>query len=144
MAADRLCDRNDFFREKLQPEDIAAWERIRSAAKRLFILPKTVLLKEGEIADRLYLIRKGCLRLFFCSDGKDITFQFFFEGDFVASFDSFYNRQPSLFSLESIEPAEVSTIKRGDFYDLIGQTPSLRKAYEEKLIERFCVYQQLF
>lgn len=110
----------------------------------LLIPPKTILLEEGKVADRLYLIRKGCLRLFFYNKEKDITFQFFFEGDFVASFDSLYKQQPSLFSLESIEPTEVFTIKRVDFYNLIEQIPSLRKDYEEKLIERFHVYQQLF
>ena len=113
-------------------------------ANNLSIPPKTILLEEGKIANRLYLIRKGCLRLFFIHEGKDITFQFFFEGDFVASFDSLYKRKPSLFSLESIEPAEISTIKRDDFYNLIEQTPSLRQEYEEKLIDRFSAYQQLF
>lgn len=110
----------------------------------LSIPPKTILLEEGKIADKLYLIRKGCLRLFFYNEGKDITFQFFFEGDFVASFDSLYKRKPSLFSLESIEPTEVSVIKRDVFYNLIEKTPSLRHVYEEKLIDRFRVYQQLF
>lgn len=110
----------------------------------LSIPPKTILLEEGKIADKLYLIRKGCLRLFFYNEGKDITFQFFFEGDFVASFDSLYKRKPSLFSLESIEPTEVYVIKRDLFYNLIEKTPSLRQVYEEKLIDRFRVYQQLF
>ena len=89
----------------------------------LSIPSKTMLLEEGKIADKLYFIRKGCLRLFFYNEGKDITFQFFFEGDFVASFDSLYKGTPSLFSLESIEPSEV---------------------YEEKIIERFSFYQHLF
>ena len=31
-----------------------------------------------------------------------------------------------------------------DFYHLIEQTPSLKQIYEEKLIDRFHVYQQLF
>ena len=62
-----------------------------AVAKQLTIPPKTILLEEGKVADKLYLIRKGCLRLFFYNDGKDITFQFFFEGDFVASFDSLYS-----------------------------------------------------
>ena len=84
---------------------------------------KTVLLEEGKIADKIYLVRKGCLRLFFYNEGKDITFQFFFEGDFVASFDSLYKRQPSLFFLESIEPTEVFVIKRDDFYALIETVP---------------------
>lgn len=87
----------------------------------LSIPSKTVLLEEGKIADKIYLVRKGCLRLFFYNEGKDITFQFFFEGDFVASFDSLYRGIPSLFSLESIEPSEVVSIKKEDFfYKIIG------------------------
>ena len=66
-----------------------------NTAETLPIPPKTILLEEGKIADRIYLIRKGCLRLFFYNEGKDITFQFFFEGDFVASFDSLYKGTPS-------------------------------------------------
>lgn len=98
----------------------------------LFIPSKTVLLEEGKIADKIYLVRKGCLRLFFYNEGKDITFQFFFEGDFVASFDSLYRGTPSLFSLESIEPSEVVSIKKEDFYHKIESNLSLRLLYEEK------------
>ncbi len=103
-----------------------------AVAEQLTIPSKTILLEEGKVADKLYLIRKGCLRLFFYNDGKDITFQFFFEGDFVASFDSLYKRTPSLFYLESIEPAEVAAIKRNDFYAIIKDNPLWRQAYEEK------------
>ena len=110
----------------------------------LYVPSKTVLLEEGKVADKLYLIRKGCLRLFFYNEGKDITFQFFFEGNFVASFDSLHKRTPSLFYLESIEPTELTVIKRDDFYTLINNDFSLRKLYEEKLIDRFHTYQQLF
>lgn len=110
----------------------------------LSIPSKTMLLEEGKIADKLYFIRKGCLRLFFYNEGKDITFQFFFEGDFVASFDSLYKGTPSLFSLESIEPSEVMFIKQEDFYNEIENNSSLRKVYEEKIIERFSFYQHLF
>ena len=95
-----------------------------NAAETFPIPPKTILLEEGKIADRIYLVRKGCLRLFFYSEGKDITFQFFFEGDFVASFDSLYKETPSLFSLESIEPSEVLYIKKRDFYDKIESNSS--------------------
>ena len=101
----------------------------------LSIPSKTILLEEGKIADKLYFIRK---------EGKDITFQFFFEGDFVASFDSLYKGTPSLFSLESIEPSEVLFIKKKDFYKKIESNPSLRLLYEEKIIERFSFYQHLF
>ena len=101
----------------------------------LSIPSKTMLLEEGKIADKLYFIRKGCLRLFFYNEGKDITFQFFFEGDFVASFDSLYKGAP---------PSEVLFIKKKDFYSEIENNSSLRKLYEEKIIERFSFYQRLF
>ena len=110
----------------------------------LSIPTKTVLLEEGKIANRIYLIRKGCMRLFFNDEGKDITFQFFFEGDFVASFDSLYNGKPSLFSLESIEPSEILSIKKEDFFQEIESNTSLRILYEKKIIERFSFYQYLF
>lgn len=113
-------------------------------AEFLSIPTKTVLLEEGKIANRIYLIRKGCMRLFFNDEGKDITFQFFFEGDFVASFDSLYNGKPSLFSLESIEPSEILSIKKEDFFQEIESNASLRMLYEKKIIERFSFYQYLF
>lgn len=102
-------------------------------AEVLSIPTKTVLLEEGKIANKIYLIRKGCLRLFFYNEGKDITFQFFFEGDFVASFDSLYKGTPSMFSLESIEPSEVLSIKKEDFYNKIESNPSLRQLYGESV-----------
>lgn len=126
---------------KISPDNILFNSK---ETKVLSIPTKTILLEEGKIADRIYLIRKGCLRLFFYNEGKDITFQFFFEGDFVASFDSLYNGTPSLFSLESIEPSEILSIKKEDFYNRIESNHSLRLLYEEKIIERFSFYQHLF
>ncbi len=112
--------------------------------EEISVRPKTVLLEEGRIADRLYYVRNGCLRLFFYNEEKDITFQFFFEGDFVASFDSLYKRAPSLFGLESIEPSVLTAIRSKDFFNAIESEPRLRRYYEDKLVERFRLYQQLF
>lgn len=58
------------------------------------------------------------------------------------AFDSLYKRTPSLFYLESIEPTEVQAIERDDFFNLVEHDPSVRKLYEEKLIDRFHAYQQ--
>lgn len=110
----------------------------------LSVPAKTLLLAEGRTADRLYLIRKGALRLFFDDDGKEITFQFFFEGDAVASFDSLYRREPSLFSLESIEPTTLSVLGRDALFDLAERSPAIRWACMETLVDRFRNYQQLF
>ncbi len=62
----------------------------------------------------------------------------------VASFDSLHFATPSLFSLESIESSEVEVITKERFYEMIEKDAALRKKYEDKLIERFHTYQQLF
>ena len=56
------------------------WTKFQGSFVEKEIKAKTVLLHEGEIANNIYLIKKGCLREWFNKDGKDITFQFFFEG----------------------------------------------------------------
>ncbi|WP_226386752.1 Crp/Fnr family transcriptional regulator [Gallalistipes aquisgranensis] len=130
--------------ENLSEEERACIEEFGNRIGTISIPAKTLLLEEGKVADILYLIKKGCLRLFFLDDGRDITFQFFFEGDFVASFDSMHRHLPSRFSLESIEATEAVAIGRNDLYGLLRNVPSLRLLYEEKLTDRFRTYQQLF
>ena len=59
------------------------WNKYEYLWKRLEVKGKTILLNEGEISDKAYLIEKGCLRLWFNNQGKDVTFQFFFENEAV-------------------------------------------------------------
>lgn len=110
----------------------------------LTVPAKTLLLKAGRIADRIYLVRKGALRLFFGHDGKEISFQFFFEGDVVASAESLYRHRPSLFSLESIEPTTLSVLGRDELFARRARMPELARLCEEKLADRFWNYQRLF
>lgn len=126
------------------PAEREAVEAFEQRLEYRSVLAKTVLLREGEVAQKMFFVRKGCLRLYFYNAGNDITFQFFFEGSVVASFDSWHKRQPSQFSLESIEPTELVVVPREAFDALIHAVPSLRDRYEEVLIERFHAYQQLF
>lgn len=105
---------------------------------------RSIILEEGKVADKLYYVRSGCLRLAFNNDGKDITFQFFFPGDIVASFDSLHNGTPSLFSLESIEPSELLAMDGKELDNIIRANDVLREEYEKLLAERFHAYQQLF
>ena len=108
------------------------------------ITSKTVLLNEGEISDNIYFIKKGCLREWFNKDGKDITFQFFFEGQPVASIDSFMSNKPSLFSIESVEPTTVYSIGKEDFTKLFIAYPELKDGFQNFIFKRFRNYGQLF
>lgn len=89
--------------ENLNIDDIQ-WARFKHLFNRQEIPAKTVLLNEGEVSKKAYYIEKGCLRVWFNNNGKDVTVQFFFEGEGVSSIESFQSGQPSLFTIESIEP----------------------------------------
>lgn len=118
--------------------------RFQSVVAEKKIAAKTTLLKEGEVSGSIYFIKKGCLREWFNKDGKDITFQFFFEGQPVASIDSFMNQKPSLFAIESIEPTTVLSISRADFEEILATYPELKNGFQNFIFQRFRVYGQLF
>ena len=52
---------------------------------------REVLLPAGAVADKVFLIQSGILRESFVEHGKDVTVQFFFEGQAVASIESFWS-----------------------------------------------------
>ncbi len=116
---------------------INKWEKFRHLFKPLEIPAKTVLLAEGQISKTLFIIEKGCLRTWINSNGKDITTQFFFEGQGVSAIESFRRHQPSLYSIESIEPCILQTLSQKKFQLLIDDSPTLRKEMEEHLFKRF-------
>ncbi|MCY1633784.1 Crp/Fnr family transcriptional regulator [Marinifilum sp. D737] len=125
-------------------EDEKSWNKFRSAISEREIKSKTVLLNEGDIANCIHFIKKGCLRQGFNKDGKDITFQFFFEDQAVASIDSFINGTPSLFSIESIEASSILSIKKDDFDEILQAYPKLKEAFQSLIFQRFRNYTRLF
>jgi CRP-like cAMP-binding protein len=131
------------FIEQLK-KDAKQWNEIKSCFYEQEVSAKTTLLKEGELATKLYFIDEGCLRLWFNKDGKDITFQFFFEGQPVSSIDSFLYNQPSIFSIESLEPSKLRYIQKDDFERLLALNSELKNAILERTIQRFRDYMFLF
>jgi CRP-like cAMP-binding protein len=108
------------------------------------VAAKTVLLNEGEISTHAHLIKEGCLREWFNKDGKEITFQFFFEGQAVASIDSFLNNQPSLYTIESVEPSIIYSISKDKFEEMFQLMPEVRERLHELMYKRFRNYANLF
>ncbi len=45
-----------------------------AGAEHLSVSAKTVLLEKGKVADKLYMIRNGCLRLYFYKEGLMLLF----------------------------------------------------------------------
>lgn len=124
--------------------NIDRWEIFRPYFKQQKVPARKVLLREGNISRKMYFIEKGCLRTWVNNDGKEITTQFFFEGDSVSSIESFRTNQPSLYSIETIESCQLLTISQKEFQMVIDESPEIKKQFEEHLFKRLFQAQQLF
>lgn len=105
---------------------------------------KTILLEAGAVSKSFYFIKQGCLRLWFNNDGKDITFQFFIEGQGVASIESFMHNTTSKFSIEAIESSVVLRCSKENILQLIEEFPELKEWYDTFIIDRLINYTHLF
>jgi CRP-like cAMP-binding protein len=97
------------------------WEKYTALQQRVEYPAKTILLREGKIAQNYYFIEKGCLRVWFDNHEKDTTFQFFFENEGVSSLESFSKNIPSAFSIETIEPSIVQILSKAVFNEMLAE-----------------------
>lgn len=120
------------------------WNRYRSLFTEISVPARTVLLKEGDVARKLYFVKEGCLRACFNHHGREITFQFFLENEFVASIESFRTGQPSPISIKSIEPSTVIVLQKKGFDLLLKDFPEIKDLLLETALRRFAHYARLF
>ncbi len=70
---------------------------------------------------QLFVIEKGCIRVWFNHNGKDLTSQFFFENQSVSSIESFMKKFPSPVFIETIEPSVLWWIHKEDVDTIIEE-----------------------
>lgn len=148
---DRVCLMINFKDGKMNceffdkiPEFKENWNNIKDLFVKKEIPAKTTLLNEGDIANKIYFINRGVLRLWNNCDGKDITFQLFFENQIVSSFESFYLEKPSNFTIESIEDTSIFLIDKINFDILKKKCPSINAYITQHICERFIEYTNFY
>ena len=99
-----------------------------SAVLRKMESPKaSYLIKEGKVSNHIYFLEKGCLRGFYNLDGKEITYWFAFENDFVTSFYSFITRKPSVENIQVMEDSTLWSIAYDDLQKLYNKHPDIER-----------------
>ncbi|MDF3026002.1 MAG: cAMP-binding protein [Fluviicola sp.] len=85
---------------------------LKKVSKIMTLERETLLVKEGQLADKTYFIAKGSARAFYLKDDKDITDWFAFENNFINSINSFFLHIPSPHFIEVLEPSILLEISR--------------------------------
>lgn len=89
-----------------------------------------LLLREGVVADKMFFILKGCLRLFYSNDDNNVSTRFMaFEQTFLTSIVSFISRQPAPEYIQAVETSELLVISYHDFLKLRGKFPAWDMMY---------------
>lgn len=104
-----------------------------------------LLLRAGEVANKLYMIEQGCARLYAIdAQGRETSIQFFFEGDVVSSLESFLTESPSALYLVTMESCVLCVVE-GRAIKLRAKADSRLQACLQKILqERLVHYVNLY
>ncbi len=67
-----------------------------------------VLLREGQVAQRCFLVLKGCVKRYYLEDGEEKIMEFYTENDPIAP-ASYATKEPSEYYLSCVESCLIST-----------------------------------
>jgi CRP-like cAMP-binding protein len=84
---------------------------------------KTLLLKEGNICNKVYFIEKGIARAFYYKQEQEITAWFMQEHDLILSVFSFFKQKPSYESIELLEDTTLYSISYSHLQHMYKQFP---------------------
>lgn len=97
----------------------------------------------GQVCKHFYFIKKGCLRLYEVDNkGNEVTGYFALEDCIISANTSFILQKPSRDCLVSLEPSELLTIYRDDFFKLVNTMPQFANVYH-KFIEFAFIHSQM-
>lgn len=65
------------------------------------------LFEAGSICPFIGFTIKGCFRVFFLKDEKEITFDFFSESRFIVDYESYFRQKPTRFYFQAVEPSTL-------------------------------------
>lgn len=103
----------------------------------------SLLVKEGQIAHRLYFLEKGTARTYYYHKAKDITSWIYKENMPFTAWYSFLNGKPSFENVEILEKSTVVSFTKDNLERLYNQHPQFNQ-YGRKMVERQLSYLDAF
>jgi CRP/FNR family transcriptional regulator, anaerobic regulatory protein len=127
------------FIAQLLPNHGIDFHKVDLQLEKQNIAKDEYLFSEGEVCQFAGFILKGCFRVFFLKDGKEITVDFFLENRPIADYESYFRKCPTPFYFQAVEPSEL-LILNPSCLDLLFEEPSngqrLQRIFVETLFFR--------
>lgn len=124
-----------------------AFEKIVEKCKRWSTPPETVLVRQGDQSDSLYIISYGTVRVLRKSGSAIKEIALLQAGDFFGEF-AYFSRQPREATLVAASPVEVLEILREDIDRVILEYPKVERAmqnlYRERVLKNLLRENEIF
>lgn len=98
--------------------DNSSLESLGEALKPVELEKGSLLITEGKTCQHVYFLEKGCLRGYYNLDGREITYWFAFENNFVTSLLSFVTQKPGMENIQLLEDCKLWAVTHSDLQDL--------------------------
>ena len=95
---------------------------IESSFKLMKLNKGDFFLREGEINKQVGFLQKGLVRYFVHKEDEESTFEFTKEGEFIADYQSFNNKEKSIQNIQAIEDCELLIINYDDLQTIFNTT----------------------
>ncbi len=105
---------------------------------------KAVIIETGEIANEVFFVVKGCIRLYCWRDGVELSTYFFTENMFAGTYDSFISRKPTRIAMEALEDTTVLALSYQSLENLYEAFPKMNEFIRKSIEQRFVILHDLF
>lgn len=121
------CD-GKYCADKVSIFSILDKEELEIVTNRIMIekyIKNECIFKEEDIADKLYLISKGRVKINkYSKDGKEQILYLLTEGDFVGDINLF-KEDLHKFNALALEPTEICTLSKSEFDSILKSNPNI-------------------
>jgi len=108
------------------------------------LIKNDYFLKAGERCESTAFVNSGVFIYFkFLENGKEITTDFAFKGEWISDNQSRLNNLPSLINIKAIVPAEILVINNKDLQYLFEKIPKVERFYRILMEKAFTKFTQL-
>ena len=93
------------------------------------------LLDAGKICNEVYFLSKGCVRIFYELDGREVNTNFIFENDFATNIKSLISGEISNYSIQAIEAVKTLEFSKNELLAAYQKSREI-ETFGRKLLEK--------
>jgi CRP/FNR family transcriptional regulator len=110
--------------------DEAEVDKVGASVNLITLKKKQLILEPDEICSANYFVSKGCMRLYFINrNGQAQITQFGIENWWITDYWSWETSQPSNYYIQAIEDAELISINKKTYEELLLQVPKVERYF---------------